>query len=135
AHIFAVMDRGLALRDRHPAKLSVVGVDGRLLARPPADRHHLEELVAIQQVASVYVVAKKDVGLERVGGKPHGIHELLYWLLRNDPGFEGLQSLDQIFYRAAQRMSHAASSIDPPKTRNKSANALGHRATVIRTLS
>src|SRR5438552_8302000 len=125
AHIFVVMDRSLTLGNGHPAKLSIVGVNGRLLAGPPANRHHLEELVAIQQVASVYVVAKKDVGLERVGGKPHGIHELPHWLLRNDPGFEGFQSLDQIFYRAAQRMSHAASSIDPPKTRNKSANALG----------
>ena len=67
----------------------------------------------------VDVVAKEDIGLERVGGEPHGIHELLYRLLRNDPGFEGFQSLDQIFYRAAQRMSHVASSIDPPKDGNK----------------
>src|SRR5437667_1520290 len=32
AHILVVMHRSLALRDGHPAKLSVVGVDGSLLA-------------------------------------------------------------------------------------------------------
>ena len=45
----------------HPAQLAVVSVDGRLLTRLPADRHHLEEIVPVDQIARIKGVVIDDV--------------------------------------------------------------------------
>ena len=65
ASVLEFVSGDLALGDGHPAELSVVGVDGGLLARRPSDGHDLEEVVAVDEVASVEAVTPPDVVFER----------------------------------------------------------------------
>src|SRR4051794_3835724 len=57
-HVAIVVYRDLTLRHRHPAKLAVMSVDGRLLAGSPADGHHFKQRITIDQVPGVAALAK-----------------------------------------------------------------------------
>src|SRR5262245_51557332 len=56
--------QGAALCE-HPAELPIVRMHGGLLMRLPADGHHFEQVVAVNQIARIKFVVEMDVGRKR----------------------------------------------------------------------
>src|SRR5436190_7120738 len=81
--------------DEHPAKLPVVGVDGGLLPRLPADDHDLEEPVLVDEVPGVAVRPEVEVGRERCVLDPELGAVLRDAVFRDDVGLEPLQAIDE----------------------------------------
>lgn len=91
-----VMDSHIALRDRHPAKLPIVRVDSGLLPGLPADRHYLEEIILVNQIAGVILVAEKGILLQLFWSKTGSIHKLAHQFFSDQFSLEIPQAVDQI---------------------------------------
>lgn len=83
-----------ALRD-HPTELAIMRVYRRLLSGLPADRHDLEEVVAIDHISCVEDVIEKDIRFERRIGDLHTRAEIEHVVTRDNAVFERAQSLNK----------------------------------------
>jgi hypothetical protein len=54
-------------RDRHPAELAGMVMYSRCLALLPTDRHHLEPLILVDQIARVKIRTPMQISLKRGG--------------------------------------------------------------------
>jgi hypothetical protein len=92
-----VIDDGqiAALRD-HPAELAVVRMNGGLLTGLPADGHHFEKLVAVNQIARVKRVVEKYVRRERRVGDSHARTEVQHAVASDQTPLERAESVYKI---------------------------------------
>jgi hypothetical protein len=84
AEPFVINDGQIAALSDHPTELSVVRMDGGALSGLPANGHHLEQIVAVDQVARVKLVVEEDVWRERRVGDPHTRTEIEHSVARDE---------------------------------------------------
>src|SRR5262245_26674927 len=96
AEPFVINDRQIAALRDHPAELAVVRVDCGLLPRLPADGHYFEQMIAVDQIASIKFVIEKDVRIERRIRNLHARTEIHHPVSRDQAVIERAQLLYEI---------------------------------------